>query len=151
MASVIMCNCSVLYGKGRVFYMSNQKKEAQWYDRKRTFLGLPLSFTRYYVHAEKLVVETGFFSLREEEIRLYRIMDITLRRSLGQRIFGVGTIHLCSADKTTPELDIKNIKKPWETKELLSALVEEARTAKRISGREYMGIDFDGEDGDAHP
>jgi len=129
--------------------MGSRKEEAQWYDRKRTFLGLPWSFTKYYVYNEKLVVETGIFNLREEEIRLYRIMDITLRRSFGQRLFGLGTIHICSADKTTPETDIKNIKNPRETKELLSTLVEEARTAKRITGREYMGgveDDFDHDD-----
>jgi len=123
--------------------MGKRKLEAQWYDRKRTFLGLPWSFTKYFIYNEKLVVETGFFNLREEEIRLYRIMDITLRRTLGQRMFGLGTIHICSADKTTPEADIKNIKKPRETKELLSALVEEARSAKHITGREYMGMDDD--------
>ena len=123
--------------------MSSRKKEAVWYDRKRTFLGLPLSFTKYYVYNEKLVVETGFFSLREEEIRLYRIMDITLRRSLVQRMFGLGTIHICSADKTTPEIDIKNVKKPRDTKEMLSSLVEEARSSKRISSHEYMGVDLD--------
>ena len=130
--------------------MSKRKKESLWYDRKRTLLGLPLSFTKYYVYNEKLGVETGFFTLREEEIRLYRIMDITLRRSFGQRIFGLGTIHICSADKTTPEFDIKNIKKPREIKERLSTLVEEARNAKRISGREYMSVDFDDDDDDDH-
>jgi len=126
--------------------MSKYKKESQWYDRKRTIFGLPLSFTKYYVQNEKLMVGTGFLNLKEEEIRLYRIMDITLRQSLGQRIFGVGTIHICSADKTTPELDIKSVKKPREIKEMLSTLVEEARNAKRISGREYMGFDFGDDD-----
>jgi len=121
--------------------MGSRKKEAQWYDRRRTFLGLPLSFTKYYLFAEKLIVETGAFNLREEEIRLYRIMDVTLRRSFGQRLFGLGTIHICSADKTTPELDIKSIKNAGKTKELLSELVENARTAKNITGREFMGAD----------
>ena len=129
-------------------FMGKHKKEAQWYDRKRTFLGLPLSFTKYYVLNEKLVIETGFFNLREEEIRLYRILDITLHRSLGQRMLGIGTIHICSADKTTPEIDIKNIKKPRETKELISSLVEEIRNARRVSGREYMGGGFDNDDFD---
>jgi Predicted membrane protein len=123
--------------------MSNYKNKSQWYDRKRTFLGLPLSFTKYYVLDEKMIVSSGFLNLHEEEIRLYRVMDITLRQSFGQRILGLGTIHLCTADKSTPELDIKNIKKPREVKELISELVEEARTAKRIIGREYMGTDFD--------
>ena len=126
--------------------MRDRKQQARWYDRKRPFLGLPLSFTKYYLFNEKLVIETGLFNLREEEIRLYRILDVTLHRSLGQRLFGIGTIHVCSADKTTPELDIKHIKKARETKDMLSALVEEARTAKRIAGREYIGMDFDDED-----
>ena len=124
----------------------SRKKTAQWYDRKRTFLGLPLSFTKYCIYDEKLVIETGFLNQHEEEIRLYRIMDITLRRSLGQRIFGLGTIHICSADKTTPEFDIRNIKKPRDTKEFISNLVEEARIARRITGREYLGSGFDDND-----
>ena len=130
----------------------SRKHDAQWYDRKRTFLGLPFSFTRYYVYDEKLVVETGFLNQHEEEIRLYRIMDITLKRSLGQRLLGLGTIHVCSADKTTPELDILNIKAPREVKELLSTLVEEARDARRITGRELMGggPDFDDDDDHSH-
>ena len=37
-------------------------------------------------------------------------MDLTLKCSIWQRIFNVGTIHCCSGDKTTPEFDIKDIK-----------------------------------------
>ena len=37
-----------------------------------------------------------------EEILLYRVRDISLRISLGQRIFGVGTILLQSSDKSMP-------------------------------------------------
>ena len=124
----------------------SRKDNTQWYDRKRTFLGLPWSFTIYCIYNEKLVIEKGFFNKHEEEIRLYRIMDITLRRTLGQRILGLGTIHICSADKTTPEFDILNIKNPRDTKELISNMVEEARIARRITGREYMGSGFDDDD-----
>lgn len=123
--------------------MSNT--EFVWRDRKRTIFGLPLSFTVYSLTEEKLFIETGFFSKKEEEIRLYRIMDLTLNRPLGQRIFGLGTIHCCTADKSTPEFEINKIKKAKEVKELLSELVERERMAKRISGREYM-IDDDHDD-----
>ncbi len=44
-------------------------------------------------------------------------MDLTLKRSIFPRIFGVGSIHICSADKTTPEFEIRDIKKPFEIKE----------------------------------
>ena len=130
--------------------MDNDKKAALWYDRKRTLFGLPLSFTKYCFFNEKIIIKSGFLRLKEEEIRLYRILDITLNRSFGQRIFGLGTIHLCSADKTTPEIDIKNVKKSKKAKELLSKLIEKARDDKRISAREYIGGDMDGFEGDMH-
>lgn len=112
-----------------------------WKDRKRTFLGLPWSFTRYRLTEEKLIIDTGFFTRREDEIRLYRIMDIGLKRSLGERIFGLGTIHCCSGDKTSPEFDIKRIKKSRDVKELLSDLVEKRRMEQRVGVREYMEAD----------
>jgi len=122
-----------------------------WKDRKRIIFGLPWTFTRYYLTEEKLIIDTGFLNRKEEEIRLYRILDITLKRPLGQRLWGLGTVHLCTADKTTSELDVKRVKNSREFKELLSDLVEKERTEKRIAGREYMIADdgdFDGVDDD---
>lgn len=113
-------------------------KEYIWRDRKRTIFGLPLSFTVYTLTEEKLLIESGFFSKKEEEVRLYRVMDLTLVRPFGQRIFGVGTIHCCTADKSTPEFDILKVKKPRDVKDLISDMVEQERMAKRITGREYM-------------
>lgn len=114
-----------------------------WRDRKRPILGLPLSFTVYTLLEDKLLIDTGILSTNQEEIKLYRIMDLTLKRSIFQRIFGVGTIHICSADKTTPEFEIKDIKKPFEVKEKLSAIVEEQRDKKRVTGREFLVGDDD--------
>ncbi len=114
------------------------KTQVVWRDRKRTFLGLPLSFTVYELTAEKLLITTGVFNIREEEVRLYRIMDVTLKRSFGERLFGLGTIHCCSADRSSPEFDILHIKRSREVKEQLSALIEAEREAKRVSSREFM-------------
>ena len=115
-----------------------EKLKIIWQDRKRPIFGLPLSFTKYKMTEEKLLIDTGVLSIKEEEIQLYRIMDLTLKRSLWQRIFNVGTIHCCSGDKTTPEFEIKDIKNPSEVKELLSKHIEEQRDKKRIAGREYF-------------
>ena len=120
--------------------------EYLWRDRKRTLFGLPLSFTIYKLTEEKLFVETGFLSKKEEEVRLYRIMDLTLKRPFGQRIWGLGTIHCCTADRSTPEFDILKIKDSSRVKNLLSDLVEQQREAKRITAREFMDDgDFDDE------
>lgn len=118
--------------------MHMENREIVWSDRKRPFLGLPLSFTVYTLTREKLLIKTGLLTQKEEEIRLYRIMDVTLKRSLGERLFGLGTIHCCSADKSTPEFNVSHIKDSARVKDLLSDLIEEQRAAKRISGREFM-------------
>ena len=117
-----------------------------WQDRKRIIFGLPWTFTKYVLTKEKLLIQTGILNTKEEEVRLYRIMDVTLRRSLVQRLFGLGTIHCCSADKSTPEFDIKWIPDSAAVKEKLSDLVEAERMAKRVSSREFMTDTDDGED-----
>ncbi len=112
-----------------------------WKERKRTLFGLPLSFTVYYLTDDILTIKTGLFNTREEEVRLYRIMDITLNRTFGERLFGLGTIHCCSADKSTPEFDIKRIKHPREVRTLLSELVEKTRRERYVTIREEMDGD----------
>ncbi len=115
----------------------------KWSDRKRIIFGLPWTFTKYKLTEDKFIIQTGIFSLKEEEIRLYRIMDVTLNRSFGDRLWGLGTIHVCSSDKTTPEFDIKRIPHSDEVKEMLSDLVEAARKKNRVSAREFMVADDD--------
>ena len=106
-----------------------------WSDRKRIFCGLPWTFTTYTLTSDRLFIETGVLGKHEDEVRLYRILDISLSRSFSQRIFGLGTIHCCSADKTMGDFDIINIKNPREVKERLSELVEHERQAKHVTNR----------------
>lgn len=122
-----------------------------WHDRKR-HLGLPLSFTKYSMSEDRLFVETGLFNLEQNEVRLYRILDLQLKRSFGQRIFGVGSIIVSSSDKSLGTFEIRNIKHSANVKEMLSVQVEQQREAKRVVGREYMGsgvdVDIDDDDND---
>ena len=122
-----------------------------WHDRKRYF-GLPISFTKYSMSEDRLFVETGLLNLSQDEVRLYRILDLQLKRSLGQRIFGVGSIIVSSSDKSLGTFEIRNIKHSANVKEMLSVQVEQQREAKRVVGREYMGsgvdVDIDDDDND---
>ncbi len=122
--------------------MSNSK--LIWRDRKR-FLGMPLSFTRYGLSEDRLFLSQGFFTLRDEEILLYRVRDINTSRTLGQRLFGVGTITVCSSDRTMPTLVIKNIKQPMMVKELIHDNVEEAKQKRRMRYAE-VSTDMDTDD-----
>lgn len=109
-----------------------------WKDRKR-ILGLPITFTRYRLSEDRIFRETGLLNLKEEEVLLYRVRDLELKRSLFQRIFGVGTVCVHSSDKTTPHLDLLNIKNPREVKELLHRQVEEKKLSRRMRTTELLG------------
>lgn len=119
-----------------------------WSDKKRTVFGLPLSFTTYELEEERLFIRTGVFTRTEDEVRLYRIIDLTLTQSLWQRIFRVGTIHCNSSDASQKTFDIANIKHPRDVREILSELVEEQRMKKRVYSREYMAAADDIDDMD---
>lgn len=116
-----------------------------WKDRKR-YLGLPLSFTRYAVSEDRLFLSTGFLNIKDEEILLYRVRDLSLSRSLGQRIFGVGTIVVTSSDKSQPVLQIKNVKDPAGVKELIHTQVEEMKIRRRVRVNEVSTFSADTED-----
>ena len=115
-----------------------------WFDRKRTIFGLPWSFTKYILTDDKLLTVKGLIKQTEEEVRLYRILDLTLTRSLLERIDRVGTIHCCSSDKTAAEFDIKRIRNARTVKEKLSEQVEKQRIARGVTVREEMTANADG-------
>jgi len=108
-------------------------------------MGMPLSFTRYAMSEDRLFFSVGFFSVRDEELLLYRVRDISVKRTLWQRLFGVGSIIVASSDKSTPQFTLKNIKCPMDIKELLHTNVEDTKMKRRMRIGELMA---DGNDED---
>lgn len=125
--------------------MSNPKENILWSDRKRYF-GLPLSFTKYEVSDDRLFQTTGLFNLQYEEILLYRVRDISLTRSFGQRIFGVGSVTVTSSDKSRPVLVIQNVKEPEAVKELIHEQVEAMKISRRVRFGEIAAFNDDMDD-----
>ena len=119
-----------------------------WKDRKR-ILGMPLSFTRYAMSKDRLFLSEGFFSIKDDEILLYRVRDIDTSRNLWQRLFGVGTVVVMSSDKSMPTLVLKNIKDPLEVKEKIHKQVEEMKIQRRMRIGEIMGSDLQDNDDDS--
>ena len=108
-----------------------------WKDRKH-FMWFPISFTKYEIKNERLYQETGLFNTHYDELLLYRITDLCLKRSLAQKIFGTGTIVLSTKADSDKEVLLKNEKNPKEVKDLISHLVEEARDRKKVVGKEFF-------------
>ena len=123
--------------------------EVIWKDRKRPFLGLPWSFTKYELTEQKLIINKGFLNVSEEEVRLYRFVDVTMTQTLGQRIFGVGNLHCETNDRSSGNFVIELVKNPRQVKEILSDAVDAERDRKRVSVREFMADMDDGADVDA--
>ena len=125
--------------------IADRKGQFLWKDRKHTFLGLPWSFTVYSLSPERLFVKTGFFTAVENEIRLYRVLDVQFRATLGQRILGLGSVIVKSSDKTMKTFVLENIAHARDVKELLSENVEAQRKANHVSNREIMTLDDEDE------
>ena len=113
-----------------------------WQDRKR-ICGLPLTFTRYRLSDDRLFIETGILRFQEEEIMLYKVQDLHLSSTLGQRLCGVGTVSVLSGDQTSPRADLVNIKNPKYVKELIHQQMENSKRQRRVSVLESMGGHFD--------
>lgn len=127
--------------------MAKKKQNYIWKDRRRR-MGMPLSFTRYALSEDRLFLSVGFLSVRDDELLLYRVRDITTRRSLWQRLFGMGTVTVISSDTSQPTLVLKNIKCPLEVKELIHQRVEEMKLQRRVRVGEIMGGDLQDDDFD---
>ena len=112
-----------------------------WTDKKRTFLGLPWSFTRYILTEKKLITRKGFFTVVEDEVELYRVADKSLKQTLGQRMFGLGTVTINCRDVDTPIKQVVSIKKPRDFMDMLEAQVDIQRDKYNIRGRDIIHSD----------
>ena len=130
-----------------------------WKDKKH-HLWFPISFTTYYIEDGRLMIKQGFFNTILDETLLYRIVDLTFRQTLAGKIFGTGDIILKTKVDSTPEITLKNIKRPVEVRRLLSQAIEESRQSYNVVGKEFYGgpthehmdLNDDGEcDFDHHP
>lgn len=102
-------------------------EEPMWSDKKRPFFGIPLSFTRYSLYPDRLIIERGFLFRHHDEIRLYRVRDLKMNQGPFQRWFGVGDVVLMSSDMTTPRFVLRDILQPQDVFRTISDLAEYER------------------------
>lgn len=114
-----------------------------WTDKKRTIFGLPLSFTRYFLTESKIITRTGFLSIDEDELDLYKITDKKLRLPLMQRLFKCGSIVIFSKDTDTPSKELFSIKNSRKVSELIDKYLNAQRDKYGIRGRDMMNVDID--------
>ncbi len=119
--------------------MNMAQEETLWKDRKH-HMWFPISFTKYTVTKSSLGVQQGFFKTSYDETLLYRIVDLRLSRTFGQKIYGTGTVELFTRVDTQGVIQLKNIKHSKDVFRLLSGLVEQVRNEKNVVGKEFYGM-----------
>ena len=67
----------------------SRSKDYIWQERKRLWCGLPWTFTTYAMSKDRMFVKTGLLTTHEYEVRLYRIVNVSISRTLIQRMFGL--------------------------------------------------------------
>jgi len=98
-----------------------------------------LSITeRYVVTTERVRIYRGLIGRTVDDIELVRLQDIDFTQNAGERILGIGDIHLRGADPSTPEVTLRNVHQPEEVRELIRRAWLDARKRYGVSFREQM-------------
>ena len=111
-----------------------------WTQRKRNWCRTPFTFTTYTLTADELATQSGLLHQSFDTVKLFRIVDITISRTLLQRIFGLSTILIDAMDQSTGgKIVLKNIIDGFAVRKELQHAVDAARNVNRVSTREFMG------------
>mgnify|MGYP004462189719 FL=1 len=122
--------------------INKEEKTVAFRERKRIlFFGLPFTFTVYTVSNVVVTVDTGFLNREENDCYMYKIQDVTLKRSLAERMFGLGTVVCYTGDVTSPQLVLSHVKHAREIKEYLLDESEQARLKRRTLNMQNIGAE----------
>jgi uncharacterized membrane protein YdbT with pleckstrin-like domain len=117
-------------------------------ERKRwIFLGLPFTFTVYIINDEVLTIDKGFLNKEENDCFMYKVQDVTLKRTFFERIFGLGTVVCYTGDVTDAVLKLEHIKNAKAVKNFILEQSEIERRKRRTLNTLDIGaadMDLDG-------
>jgi membrane protein YdbS with pleckstrin-like domain len=88
-----------------------------------------LKMTRYEVSPDRIEWSRGILDRRVDNIDMFRVIDLKMRRSVIDCIFGIGTVGLITTDKTDPEFEFEKVHRPRELYDIIKrASLEADRT-----------------------
>lgn len=93
---------------------------------------LVVNAASYTLTNQRIIRRIGLFNRTTFEVELYRVKDVHLFEPLQLRMFGLGTIHLISSQRSTPVFELKAVKNAAELREQLRHLVEHRRNEKGV-------------------
>lgn len=92
----------------------------------------------YVITNERVKVDSGALRKKSDSIELFRVKDISVKKSMTQRSRGRGDLRITSTDPSTPEMTLESIQKPDEVAETLRNVVRQARRDHGVVTHEQM-------------
>lgn len=85
-----------------------------------------LKMTRYEVSPDRIEWSRGILDKRVDNIDMFRVIDLKMRRSVFDVIFGIGTVGLITTDKSDPEFVFEKVHRPRELYDIIKKASLEA-------------------------
>ncbi len=89
--------------------------------------------TKYRITNQRIRIERGILSTRQDNVELFRIDDYDLRRPLSMRLVGQSMLHLRSSDPSQPEIVIYGIPDLEQLADTLRECSLKERTRRRVT------------------
>jgi membrane protein YdbS with pleckstrin-like domain len=115
----------VLFGLGTVFVVGLILFYKAW----------KIRMTHYEVSPDRIEYGEGIFDRRVDNLDMFRVVDIKLRRNILDCVVGVGTVLLTTSDKSHPEFEFKKIK---NSRELYDTIKKASLSADRRTNVIHM-------------
>ena len=87
-----------------------------------------IRMTHYEVSPDRIEYGEGVFERKVDNLDMFRVVDIKLRRNVLDCVVGVGTVILTTSDKSHPEFEFKKIK---NSRELYDTIKKASLSADR--------------------
>jgi len=99
------------------------------------YKALKLRMTHYEVSADRIEYSEGIFDRRADNLDMFRVVDIKLRRSFLDCLVGVGTVMLTTTDKSHPEFVFEKVR---GSRELYDVIKKASLSADRRTNVIHM-------------
>ena len=94
-----------------------------------------IRMTHYEVSPDRIEYGEGVFDRKIDNLDMFRVVDIKLRRNVLDCVVGVGTVILTTTDKSHPEFEFKKIK---NSRELYDTIKKASLSADRRTNVVHM-------------
>lgn len=82
---------------------------------------LVLRSHHYRVSNQRILIESGVFTKRIDEVDMRTVEDIDFEQSFVQRLLRIGTIRLIGSDRTAARFTLMGVENPRDVRELIRA------------------------------